>query len=77
MLLIWRPFKVSGEVENNHVSWISCQVLPNISSALPTYFDSNLTHLKYNLRREGLVRGGREDDLIAFDPDFEKDGMAV
>lgn len=52
---------MSGEVENNHVSYIFCQVLPNISSGLPTYFDSNLTHLKYNLKREGLVRvGGRK-----------------
>lgn len=63
---------MSGEVENNHVSCIFCQVLPNVSSELPTYFDSNLTHLKYKFKREGAVWEGREDNLIAFDTDFEK-----
>lgn len=39
-------------LKNNHVSYIFCQVLPNVSSVFPSYFDSNLTHLKYNLKRE-------------------------
>lgn len=64
-------------LKNNHVSYIFCQVLPNVSSVFPSYFDSNLTHLKYNLKREGLMGVGEEDDLIAFDPDLEKDGVVL
>lgn len=37
------------------ISWILCQVLPNISSEPPMYFDSNLTYLKHSwVEGEGM-----------------------